>query len=161
MPLGGLGIALTAAILPAAWCPRVVIPLAVLTGALALLVTLNRPQEFLPVGWWPWEVWRLASVGSIWPGALREQLNVLLLLPLTYFSTLALRRPAIVAAAGALLSFGIEYAQAATGLGTAQLADLLHNAAGAGLGAAAAALLLSAVDRTFRYRSSTDSDEAP
>lgn len=156
MPLGELaltfaGIALVAGVLPAPWRQRVANLLAIVTAGLALIATLNRPQEYLAAGWWPWEVWNVVSIGPLPLDARREQLNVLLLMPFTYFGTIALRRPARVAAASALLSCVIEYVQGAAGIGTAQLADLVHNIAGAVLGAVAASLLLSAVDQ-FRCR---------
>ncbi len=155
LPSAGLGLALVTATLPAAWRQRFAAVLAVLAGALALTATLNRSQEYMAAGWWPWDVWHAATVGPVWPAAQREQLNLLLLLPVTYFATLALRRPPAVVVAGVAFSYAIEYAQGATGIGTAQLADVVHNTAGAVVGTAAAAVLLSAVDRRSRRRPST------
>jgi hypothetical protein len=123
--------------------------------AMVLLFTLVRPQNYAMVGWWPWDVWRVASVGRLWPDGTWEQQNLLLMMPFVWSVTLALRRPALAACAAVLLSCAVEYAQGARGIGTTQLADLVHNSLGAMLGAGAAYLLLRAGDRARAGRRSS------
>jgi len=75
--------------------------------------------------------------------------NIGLFLPLGLLATLIWRRPGWVAAGGAALSFLIEMWQAFIGR-SGQLADVLHNSAGAALGAALGALALHLGSRRRR-----------
>lgn len=69
--------------------------------------------------------------------------NVLMFVPLTFFATLASRRPALVAAAGVLLPIPIEFTQAFTNGGRDCVGyDWVNNAIGAVIGTLTAALIL-------------------
>lgn len=142
-------------LLPSAWRSRVAAVLACASAAVVLLATVVRPGQYPPAGWWPWEVWRVASLGPLWPNELRDQLNLVLLTPFAWFATLALGRPVLAAAVGVLLTCTVEYVQGAAGLGTPQLADLVHNSIGSVLGATVGCLALLAADRVSVSRRAT------
>ncbi len=137
-------------LLPGGWRRRVAAVLAAVGATLMLFATLNRPATYLAVGWWPWDVWRVVTVGPLWPTGQREQLNLLLVVPFVGFMTLAGCRAGLAAAAGVVLSLAVEYVQGATGIGTAQVADVIHNSLGSVLGAASASLLRRATHRANR-----------
>ena len=93
------------------------------------------------------------------PGSLSAEtvLNVALFVPLAFLAVLALGRavPAaigavvVVVAAGAL-SVGIETTQAAYGIGACDSSDVVHNVAGAAIGAAAGLMALAVVTAVAR-----------
>ncbi|MGH3612591.1 MAG: VanZ family protein [Pseudonocardia sp.] len=160
LPAGGVAmgfvvVGVAPALLPGAWRAWVTAPLACAAVALVVLVTVVvRTKAYPPAGWWLWEVWQVAQFGTLSLVGLREQLNVLMLVPFAWFATLTLARPALAAAAGVLLSCVVEYVQGATGVGATQLSDLVHNSAGSVLGAGSAYLLLRASDHVLRGRRS-------
>jgi len=113
--------------------------------ALALAVTVVRPiGEFSAGGLNPLVVMRECVVGSLSLARTYEKLNVAMLMPFAFFATLATRRPVIIAMSGLLISAAVEFVQGATGGGTCQARDVVHNIAGCVLGVllAAVALLL-------------------
>jgi hypothetical protein len=121
---------------------------AVLAGcslALALAVTVVRPIGLFPPGGLdPLIILRECAAGSLSLARTYEKLNVVMLMPFAFFATLATCRPAIIAGSCLVISGSVEFVQGATGGGTCQARDLVHNAAGSVLGVllAAVALLL-------------------
>lgn len=111
--------------------PRAAAAVAGCAVALALAVTLARPHYFPPAGWHPRQVWDAVVLGDPSLAQRRQRLNVLMLVPFGYAATLAVGRPLLVTAGAGALSLAIEYVQAATGRGTFETADLLHNTGGA------------------------------
>jgi hypothetical protein len=105
--------------------------------ALALAVTLVRPLELFSSN--PLIVLRECGLGSLSVARIYEKLNVAMLVPFAFFATLATRRPAIIAAVCLLISGLVEFVQGATGGGTCQARDLMHNTAGGVLGVVLAA----------------------
>jgi VanZ like family len=126
---------------------------AALTGcalALALAVTVIRPLGQFPAGGLsPLGTLHECVVGSLSLARTYEKLNVAMLMPFGFFGTLATRRPVVIAASGLWLSGSLEFVQGATGGGTCQLRDLVHNTAGGVLGV----LLAMAVSVLLEYRS--------
>jgi hypothetical protein len=113
--------------------------------ALALAVTVVRPIGlFRASGLNPLAVLRECTVGSLSLARTYEKLNLAMLMPFAFFGTMATRRPVIIAMSCLLISGAVEYVQGATGGGTCQARDLVHNTAGGTLGVllAAVALLL-------------------
>ena len=111
--------------------------------ALALAVTLVRPVGLLsPSDLNPLIVLRECGIGSLSLARTYEKLNVAMLAPFAFFATLATRRPAIIAAVSVLISGLVEFVQGATGAGTCQARDLVHNTIGSVLGVGLAAVLL-------------------
>ena len=111
--------------------------------ALALAVTLVRPAGlFSPSGLNPLIVLRECGLGGLSLARTYEKLNVAMLVPFAFFATLAIRRPAIIVAVCLLISGLVEFVQGATGNGTCQAGDLVHNTAGSVLGAVLAAVTL-------------------
>jgi hypothetical protein len=113
--------------------------------ALALAVTVVRPIGLFPAsGLNPLAVLRECTVGSLSLARTYEKLNLAMLMPFAFFGTMATRRPVIIAMSCLLISGAVEYVQGATGGGTCQARDLVHNTAGGTLGVllAAVALLL-------------------
>jgi hypothetical protein len=111
--------------------------------ALALAVTLVRPVgPFSPSGLNPLIILHECGIGSLSLARTYEKLNVVMLLPFAFFATLATRRPAIIAAACLLISGLVEFMQGATGGGTCQARDLMHNTVGSVLGVGLAAVVL-------------------
>lgn len=113
--------------------------------ALALAVTVVRPIGlFPPSGLNPLVILRECVVGDLSLARTYEKLNVAMLMPFAFFATLAARRPVIIAGSCLLISASVELVQGATGGGTCQARDVVHNAAGGVLGVllAAVALLL-------------------
>lgn len=88
-----------------------------------------------PAAWWR---------GLVATGDRGERVgNVLMFMPVCFFAGLATRRPAMVAAIGALAPFAIEFGQVLIGGGRDCAAnDWLNNATGALLGVAAAVVVL-------------------
>ncbi len=127
---------------------------AVLAGcglALALAVTVVRPiGSFSEVGLNPLVILRECGVGSLSLGRTYEQLNVAMLMPFAFFGTLATRRPALVAGSCLLISGAVEFVQGATGGGTCQAFDVVHNSAGGVLGVVLAAVALRVLPRRSR-----------
>jgi hypothetical protein len=119
---------------------------AVLAGcglALALAVTVVRPAgHFSAAGLDPFSALQECVAGSLSLARTYEKLNVVMLLPFAFFATLATRRPVLVAASCLLVSGFVEYVQAATGGGTCQGRDLVHNIIGGVLGAVLSVVLL-------------------
>jgi hypothetical protein len=110
--------------------------------ALALAVTLARPFGHYPAGGLnPLAVMRECGVGDLSLHRTYEKLNVAMLMPFAFFGALATRRPVLVATVSLLVSGSVEVLQGATGGGTCQVRDLVHNAAGAVLGVSLAVLL--------------------
>jgi VanZ like family len=72
-----------------------------------------------------------------------EMLNFLMLMPFAFFGTLATRRPISTIAVSAVVSGGIELAQAWTGLGVCQQQDFVNNTVGAAVAAGIAWVLLA------------------
>ncbi len=72
-----------------------------------------------------------------------EVLNFLMLMPFAFFGTLATRHPIAMMVAAAVVSGGIELAQAWTGLGICQKQDFLNNTIGAVIAAGIAWAVLS------------------
>ncbi|MGA8048176.1 MAG: VanZ family protein [Dermatophilaceae bacterium] len=85
-----------------------------------------------PNGWWRATADPLRSTQVL--------LNIALFVPAVFLWTVITRRPLRVIAALAGLSVAIEIIQAVTGLGAADVADIIANVAGAVLGAGAAVL---------------------
>ncbi|MGH3883892.1 MAG: VanZ family protein [Pseudonocardiaceae bacterium] len=115
--------------------------------ALALAVTVVRPTEiFSAAGLNPLVILRECGVGSLSLARTYEKLNVVMLMPFAFFGTLATRRPTIIAASCLLISLSVEVMQGATGGGTCQAFDVVHNSVGGALGVllGASALWLSA-----------------
>jgi hypothetical protein len=88
---------------------------------------------------------RLMWWGMVHPVSRGEQAgNVLMFVPLTFFGTLAARRPLLVAMVGMLLPAGVEISQAVLGGGRDCAAfDWGNNAVGALLGVLAGSLILA------------------
>ena len=108
--------------------------------ALALAVTLVRPLGLISAsGLNPLVILRDCGIGSLSLARAYEKLNVAMLVPFAFFATLATRRPAIIAATCLLISGLVEFVQGATGGGTCQARDLMHNTAGGVLGVVLAA----------------------
>jgi uncharacterized membrane protein AbrB (regulator of aidB expression) len=117
--------------------PRLPAVLAACGLALALAVTVVRPGvDYEAAGWGPTGVARGCAAGSFSLSNTYERLNVLMLVPFALFGTLAVRRPAALLVASILLSGAVEYVQGATGDGTCQLRDMVHNTGGAVLAVA-------------------------
>jgi VanZ like family len=127
---------------------------AVLAGcslALALAATLVRPIGLFPSGGLdPLAILRECAVGNLSLARTYEKLNVMMLMPFAFFATLATRRPAIIAGSCLLISGSVEFVQGATGGGTCQATDLVHNAAGGVLGVLLAAMALLLLVRRSR-----------
>ncbi|MGH3934689.1 MAG: VanZ family protein [Pseudonocardiaceae bacterium] len=119
---------------------------AVLAGcslALVLAATVVRPIGlFAPSGLNPLIIMRDCVFGSLSLARVYEQLNVLMLMPFAFFATLATRRPIIIASVCLLISGSLEVVQGATGGGSCQGRDLVHNTAGSVLGVLLAAVAL-------------------
>jgi glycopeptide antibiotics resistance protein len=81
-----------------------------------------------------------------------------MLVPFAFFATLATRRPAIIVAACLLISGLVEFVQGATGGGTCQAGDLMHNTVGSVLGVGLAAVVLRLL---VRSRKATAGVESP
>jgi VanZ like family len=129
--------------------PQVPAVLAGCSLALVLAVTVVRPVGlFAPGGINPLIIMRECVVGSLSLARTYEQLNVVMLAPFAFFATLATRRPAIIVGACLLISGSLEFVQGATGGGSCQGRDLVHNTAGGVLGVLLAVLWLLA--RRFR-----------
>jgi VanZ family protein len=105
----------------------------------------------------------LSDLGGLWQGLISTSQrgervgNILMFAPLTFFATLASRRPVLVASAGVLLPAGIELAQALMGAGRTCVGyDWVNNAIGAllgtlgGVAVPAAAAALAALRRWRR-----------
>jgi hypothetical protein len=117
--------------------------------ALALAVTLVRPVGLLsPSDLNPLIVLRECGIGSLSLARTYEKLNVAMLVPFAFFATLATRRPVIIVAVCLLISGLVEFMQGATGGGTCQARDLVHNTAGSVLGAVLAAVTLRLLVRS-------------
>ena len=117
--------------------PRLPAVLAACCLALTLAVTLVRTgADYEAAGWGPIGVARVCAVGSFSLSNTYERLNVAMLVPFALFGTLAVRRPAALVVASVLLSGTVEYVQGATGGGTCQLRDMVHNTGGAVLAVA-------------------------
>lgn len=111
--------------------------------ALALAVTVVRPAGLFPAGGLsPLATVRECVVGDLSLARTYEKLNVAMLMPFAFFATLALRRPVLVVGCCVLLSGAVEFVQGATGGGTCQARDVVHNTAGGVLGALLAVGLL-------------------
>ncbi|HSL09662.1 MAG TPA: VanZ family protein [Pseudonocardiaceae bacterium] len=127
---------------------------AVLAGcglALALAVTVVRPVGLFSAGGLdPLVILRECVVGSLSLVRTYEKLNVTMLMPFAFFATVATRRPAIIAGSCLLISGAVEFVQGATGGGTCQASDLVHNAAGGVLGVLLAAVPLLLLVRRSR-----------
>ncbi|MGH3897688.1 MAG: VanZ family protein [Pseudonocardiaceae bacterium] len=116
--------------------------------ALALAVTVVRPIGLFPSGGLnPLIIVRECVVGSLSLARIYEKLNVAMLVPFAFFATLATRRPAIVAAVCLLTSGSVELVQGATGGGTCQARDVVHNIVGSVLGVLLATVALELVAR--------------
>ncbi len=103
--------------------------------ALALAVTLVRPLGlFSPSGLNPLIVLRDCGIGTLSVARTYEKLNLAMLLPFAFFATLATRRSAIIVGSCLLISGLVEFVQGATGGGTCQGRDLVHNTVGSVLG---------------------------
>lgn len=119
--------------------------------ALVLAATVVRPVGLFPVGGLnPLMIMRECVVGSLSLARTYERLNVVMLVPFAFFATLATRRPAIIAGVCLLISGSIELVQGATGGGTCQARDVVHNVAGSVLGVLLAALALALLARRSR-----------
>lgn len=120
--------------------------LAALAGcalALALAVTVVRPPGRFPAGGlYPLDTLRECVIGSLSLARTYEKLNVAMLVPFGFFGTLATRRPAVITASCLLISGSLEFVQGATGGGTCQARDLVHNTAGGVLGVLLALVLM-------------------
>ncbi|MGQ0777712.1 MAG: VanZ family protein [Pseudonocardiales bacterium] len=115
---------------------------------LALAVTVVRPAGlFPPAGFSLLNIARECMVGDLSLARTYEKLNVAMLMPFAFFGTLATRRPVVVAASGLLVSGFVEVVQVATGGGTCQARDLVHNTAGVALSVLLAMALLGLRDR--------------
>lgn len=111
--------------------------------ALALAVTVVRPAGLFPAGGLHLlSTARECVIGDLSLARTYEKLNVAMLMPFAFFATLATRRPVVGAACCVLLSGFVEFVQGATGGGTCQVRDVVHNTAGGVLGALLAAVLL-------------------
>lgn len=119
---------------------------AVLAGcalALVLALTVVRPiGQFSAGGLNPLATLRQCTVGSFSLAHVYEQLNVVMLVPLGYFGTLAIRRPLLIVASCVLVSGFAEFVQGATGGGECQVRDLVHNTVGGVLGVLVAMVVL-------------------
>ncbi len=123
--------------------------------ALALAVTVVRPIGHFSVGGLnPVAVLRDCVVGSLSLTRNYEKFNVAMLMPFAFFATLATRRPAIIATFSLLISGFVEFVQGATGGGTCQARDVVHNAAGGVLGVLLAVVALRLLDRWLLARRS-------
>ena len=119
--------------------------------ALALAVTVVRPAGHFPAGGLNLlTTVRECVVGDLSLTRTYEKLNVAMLMPFAFFATLAARRPAVVAVCCVLLSGFVELVQGATGGGTCQVRDVVHNTAGGVLGALLAVLLRGVLTRRRR-----------
>ncbi|HEX2301463.1 MAG TPA: VanZ family protein [Pseudonocardiaceae bacterium] len=119
--------------------------------ALALAVTVVRPAGHFPAGGLNLPaIVRECVVGDLSLTRTYEKLNVAMLMPFAFFATLATRRPAVVTACCVLLSGFVELVQGATGGGTCQARDVVHNAAGGALGALLAVVLQGVLTRRRR-----------
>ncbi|MGH4025142.1 MAG: VanZ family protein [Pseudonocardiaceae bacterium] len=119
--------------------------------ALALAVTVVRPAGHFPAGGLSLlATARECVVGDLSLTRTYEKLNVAMLMPFAFFATLATRRPAVVAACCVLLSGCVEFVQGATGGGTCQARDVVHNTAGGVLVVLLAALLQGLLTRRHR-----------
>lgn len=119
---------------------------AVLAGcglALALAVTVVRPIGiFSAAGLDPLVILRECVVGNLSLARTYEKLNVAMLMPFAFFGMLTTRRPAIIALSCLLISGSVEFVQGATGGGTCQAVDMVHNSVGGVLGVLLAAVAL-------------------
>lgn len=116
--------------------------------ALALAVTVVRPIGIFSAGGLnPLIILRECGIGSLSLARTYEKLNVAMLMPFAFFGTLAMRRPAIIAGSCLLISVSVEFLQGATGGGTCQARDVVHNLAGGVLGVLLAVLTIVAVVR--------------
>ncbi|MGH3754505.1 MAG: VanZ family protein [Pseudonocardiaceae bacterium] len=119
--------------------------------ALALAVTVVRPIGLFPAGGLnPEAILRECMVGSLSLTRNYEKLNVAMLMPFAFFGTLATRRPAIIAMSSVLISGFVEFVQGATGGGTCQARDVVHNTAGGALGVLLAVVALRLLVRRSR-----------
>lgn len=120
---------------------RVPATLAAVGLALAVAVTLARSGGHLPDPGTDPLTLCLRDSFSLHGGL--QVLNILMLAPFAFFATLATRRPVVVMVVSAVVSGGIEIAQAWTGLGVCQKQDFLNNTVGAVVAAGAAWLLIT------------------
>lgn len=121
--------------------------------SLALAVTVVRPAGQFPAGGLNvLTIARECVVGDLSLARTYEKLNVAMLVPFAFFATLAIRRPVVVAACCVLLSGVVEFVQGATGGGTCQARDVVHNTAGGVLGALLAVILLGSQGLLARRR---------
>jgi hypothetical protein len=119
--------------------------------ALAIAVTVIRPVGEFPIGGLdPLRTLRECTVGDLSLARTYEKLNVAMLVPYVFFATLATRRPVAVAASGLLISGFLEFVQGATGGGTCQARDVVHNTVGGIVAALLAVLLLARWGRLDR-----------
>jgi hypothetical protein len=119
--------------------------------ALAVAVTLVRSGGHLPDPSTNPVALCLRDPFSLHGGL--EVLNFLMLTPFAFFGTLATRRPITMMITAAVVSGGIEIAQAWTGLGICQKQDFLNNTIGAIVAAGVAwALLTASRDRRSLQR---------
>lgn len=108
--------------------------------ALAVAVTLVRSGGHLPDAASNPVTLCLRDPFSLHGGL--ELLNFLMLMPFAFFGTMATRRPISTIAVSAVVSGGIELAQAWTGLGICQQQDFVNNTVGAIVAAGVAWVLL-------------------
>lgn len=119
--------------------------------ALALAVTLIRPAGQFPAGGLnPLDTLRQCGLGSLSLARTYEKLNVAMLVPFGFFGMLATRRPAAITVSCLLLSGSLEFVQGATGGGTCQTRDLVHNTVGGAAGVLLAMVLLGLMGRMQR-----------
>lgn len=112
--------------------------------ALALAVTVVRSIGLFPAGGLnPLIIVRECVIGSLSLARTYEKLNVAMLVPFAFFATLATRRPVVIAGVCLLISGSVELVQGATGGGTCQARDVVHNIAGSVLGVLLAAVTLA------------------
>lgn len=129
--------------------------------ALALAVTVVRPTGLFPAGGLSLlDTARECVVGDLSLTRTYEKLNVAMLVPFAFFGTLATRRPAAIAASCLLISGSAEFVQGATGGGTCQARDLVHNTAGGVLGALLAVALLGLLGLLERRLRRVSADRA-
>jgi hypothetical protein len=118
------------------------------TGARRMPVTVQLGAVRADLGQFVDPVVQLAAARGF-AGNAERLANIGLFLPLGLLATLIWQRPGRVAACGAALSFLVELWQAVIGRG-GELADVLHNSAGALLGASLGVLVLRVAPRLAR-----------
>ncbi len=126
--------------------------------ALALAVTLVRPVGLVsPSALNPLIVLRECGIGSLSLARTYEKLNIAMLVPFAFFANLATRRPATIVAVCLLISGLVEFVQGATGGGTCQAGDLMHNTVGSVLAVGLAAVALRLLVRSGDVTADVDS----